>query len=922
MSFKYSSIKNSKLTQRVLKEQTYRFKDDNEIYPDPLDMKNIVKSLASRFMRNVLKEPIPDGFERRNHGINVSFEWYNIPLRTLRDEVDEFDDESQMITLAPDEMDELEIDNVIDDTHTMTIRLTDFMKLKNVFNREVGTKRPRDVGSDIFNDVSKDRFIWDYRDIRFTTLRSNLRVGGSSIDNNCLLKCFKTKLTREQLNLPPEPELLSIQHACDISQYLNVKLTILSGYTLPELDSDCNYSHVTLIPTIIKEHNINGHGDLWIELIDEHYKIYKPRSTYVSHYDKSEHTSLKRVKLHNKTLINPFVSEFVIFDIETVNYKGKTVPYSLSFCYTDTLTDICKDNVINYFGFGCVKNFLSYIRCNKAKFIVAFNGSKFDFFMLFKQCLTTPDVHFNKYNMIVGGTCIKRFTFNGMTTLDIAAYTCGSLDVLCSKFNKTFFKKPDIVNHDDIQLTFDKYGLKGLNKEVIIEYNAYDVLSLAELTHTIRRTLIDKTGEVGLLDRSVSLSGFIYSYWLKSNTTNIVGSEYTIPVKRIGESLLTIQSCKSTSNIDYSTYRQIRDGIVAGRVQSFNGKQRELNGDHVSIDAVSLYPFIMLSFDYPCGNSKWTDEYDNISLGFALTEIFEQQLPLIRPLRVERLDWTHTGHQSPLLITIPELKAMQDRGDKVKVHKYLLFDGRCRPFNILNSFAKSKLNETDVIKRDMDKLCMNSLSGKMLQKISTSSMDILKSNHGNKCKDYEYLKINNDTVLGFLDNDEKDMYSSTGAKPVWIASYIYAYARLYMYNSIYSKIDTLYTDTDSALIKKKDYLKCKHIDNTFIIDNIKITNPLSFNQGLGAFIIDFDNIVKYYLISPKTYLLIDRDNNNKIRMKTVNPNTSKTLLPYENMSIESIYDSLFNGISVHFTSMQFKRSELNISICKKIIKID
>ena len=48
-----------------------------------------------------------------------------------------------------------------------------------------------------------------------------------------------------------------------------------------------------------------------------------------------------------------------------------------------------------------------------------------------------------------------------------------------------------------------------------------------------------------------------------------------------------------------------------------------------------------------------------------------------------------------------------------------------------------------------------------------------------------------------------------GAKPSYLGVYIYAHARKLMYTNIFTKVRTLYTDTDSALVLYEDFLLFK-----------------------------------------------------------------------------------------------------------------
>ena len=59
-----------------------------------------------------------------------------------------------------------------------------------------------------------------------------------------------------------------------------------------------------------------------------------------------------------------------------------------------------------------------------------------------------------------------------------------------------------------------------------------------------------------------------------------------------------------------------------------------------------------------------------------------------------------------------------------------------------------------------------------------------------------------------MNGTKTDSYSNS-AKPSYLGVYIYAHARKLMYTQVYTKVECLYTDTDSALIYYEDYLLFK-----------------------------------------------------------------------------------------------------------------
>lgn len=336
------------------------------------------------------------------------------------------------------------------------------------------------------------------------------------------------------------------------------------------------------------------------------------------------------------------------------------------------------------------------------------------------------------------------------------------------------------------------------------------------------------------------------------------------------------------------------------------------------VDVVSLYPSVMYNENcfYPRGEHTYTAKRNYSKLGFYHIKVKHlPNLPNVLPKRdyegTSPLDWNCKEEFETWCCSI-DLDVLEKHGHYYKVIEGIEFADRIGGHQVFSSqriFKNQKILQ-DVLKdskdevlhkqynesmRNVCKLYLNSLSGKVIQRNFDSLTYIVKS-------DIEVNKFIDNCVEGtvtchrannkfcVLNGKNKAPYTKS-AKPSYLGVYIYAHARALMYDSIFSKVECHYTDTDSALIYYEDYTNFRqqnpHLFKTqeVVLMYDKEGNAINykptencFNKTLTSYKIkpfgtldcemkEFDSEGNWvgadeaYLLAPKNYMVCNKQTN-------------------------------------------------------------
>jgi hypothetical protein len=318
----------------------------------------------------------------------------------------------------------------------------------------------------------------------------------------------------------------------------------------------------------------------------------------------------------------------------------------------------------------------------------------------------------------------------------------------------------------------------------------------------------------------------------------------------------------------------IRKAMVGGRVQCMHGTghiNKDLIGDSLClVDCNSLYPYVMESMEYPAGDEHWTDKEIPGALAIYRCKVNQDNLPdshKILPVRNANglLDWKPKGTHE-LVITSVDLELLRQYLCEVTVIDGVYWPNRGRPFKeYLEMFQQAK--ESAAVKDTVDdkitvmicKLMMNLLTGKLVQKkferswcLARSADDLTRFQRQHFNISVDEIKVPEGAGMVLkLEGVKKYQYNPKTATLVQLGTFIYSYARRYMYETVYVPTHTFYTDTDSALIPTSQL------------------ELLPIGPKFGQFKIEMSDIVQGYLVGAKCYYLRDDINNVRMRFKGV-----------------------------------------------------
>ena len=684
------------------------------------------------------------------------------------------------------------------------------------------------------------------------------------------------------------------------------------------------------------------------------------RDIYNNEFKKISTIFNERKKALDVKIIKPVVIEqkYLYFDFETIiDYDDHDIckPYSLAFCvfnenelkqldsfdkakrkfkyktpddfaedekgvaeYLDyTFSDTGKIANKCYFvlGYDCIQVLYDFL-CKQTKIcfkFVSFNGALFDNFLLYRglkkinqDCLGDP---FYSKNMLLN------FKIWGVSDMfDIRRHLVGTLDECCDGFGITSFKKKTFDHNKAQKLYNDGLLMETLkNDREIMEYNVYDVLSLALLSYRYGEALtkLNPTDEVayfGVPHNKPTVGSYAYnamdSYWKHKN---IRLQNFHVPKK-----LLTIKNKQDEElekakkhNVEavekserfINFFLDMKKYSTGGRVQLFNGEQY-INEPMASPDVTSLYPYVMCVMPvwYPIGSITETSKYVQRKIGFYYCDVDqsplkEKNLPLILCDKSEKVNnWNTDEILYDYLISTPVIKQLRRHGAKVIIKHGFYFEKQiksCELFkpvldvmNIKNGQDIKKLNKDPTYNkalRETAKLISNSISGKMIEGLHVNQIKEMNNLSAIKAsankKKFKIVDVQHDALLVTYDKEIKECMKNS--KPIYIGNLIYDYSKIYMYDTIYSKIpykDLIYTDTDSVKLTKKAFNVWREYAEKEIVPCWEEAKKYDSRYGThtlyspdskvyGSFeneYDDFDNeLDKNYFLQKKVYLSSD-----------------------------------------------------------------
>ena len=445
-----------------------------------------------------------------------------------------------------------------------------------------------------------------------------------------------------------------------------------------------------------------------------------------------------------------------------------------------------------------------YYHCN------AFNGSRFDFYLIYSQ-LSDEEIQYS--NIQLRGYSIIGFKLYNHSFTDLSNFIVSSLSNACKSYKIEKGKMDETKYGSSTELCFYKHNLsfnefmklQSNEPEFWGEYVKYcvrDTEALFELWMKFRQ----ETNEL--------VSNTKSNNKIKVEQCNTIGS-YS---KKLAVSLMSDYwfnmynaFCYNTPENDEFIRKCVRGGI------SFSKKGGVINHDVVCVDITSQYPDALMEMIVPIGRSKWVTEYLPDHHGYYLLESIDFKDNSFKPIAIKNddnvLDW-NVNKAKNIYMGSQMLRYLIMNGDIIDykvtvglVSKYYTHGKRLFAPYINTFFSEKKHQDTlkgtseyNPAKREVCKLFLNSLSGKLVenpqkyQQLIFTEDETTRSLNGNNIS----YKPNNDTnpLLG-----------------LGVCMYDYSKINLFKSANIVGADNILNCETDSLffdnkyldLIKDKDF---------------------------------------------------------------------------------------------------------------------
>ncbi len=467
---------------------------------------------------------------------------------------------------------------------------------------------------------------------------------------------------------------------------------------------------------------------------------------------------------------------------------------------------VMRKKAVTYIGYDCTKKMMKYIdsqykRCPQYT-IVTFNGSYFDNLILLSDLLSNADYTDKVSDIFYTNNMLRNFKIYGRHEMfDLARHAAGSLKYNCKNYKINVFPKKTI----DFKIIQEKYESGELDKmmnnynkgdscefiDTLIEYNDYDVLSLATL-YKLYENAMDKIIEDAIYtDRKVNPDGILLNklkagdldekrmnlrnyktigsmaykmlqkYWstkLDLDIPSFVFHKKHIPknakkeeIKRINKKNWEIHE---KNNRYYKYYQDMQKFKTAGRVELFNGIKKYF-GRARSLDITSSYPYSMAvnSVYYPSGEMievKYIDDMPEGKIGWFYCDIDqkilrEKGLPNIvaEKTKMENIWQTKKVLKDYFMSTIKidqMVKYGMVIGKDIIIYNGLYFTDKIRGCDLFEPLLSAMMTKVcqDMLKqtgsidynaalRQTVKLFLNCISGKIIERIHVNKIDEIKN---------------------------------------------------------------------------------------------------------------------------------------------------------------------------------------------------
>jgi len=631
-----------------------------------------------------------------------------------------------------------------------------------------------------------------------------------SSKNNCLFACIHHKLnkrimcdsTRKELDIPlntpiKTDDLEKIAKFYDVS----IKLYDLTGSYMQTYNEkgkvECKImlyvnnkgsGHYVLIEG--ETHICKECGQHWVK---KHKCLTTRRKMWLNRMSGKRNVIPAKIKREEGFDKN----QMLYFDLETFKPEGtdKIVVYASSW--------FCDGKYYQSYGKNSWNDFMEFVMKQKNKVICAYNGAGFDFHFIMNDLIARGE---ELTNVILANSRLMSLTFgDNMRLWDICLFTLSSLKDACKSFG---------VSSDNAKTEFDHFKIRSWEdvEKYRMEVEPYikrDVMGMKEVVEKFSEMLYE-VFQVHMTE-FVTLSSMSYALWTGS-VVDLLELPDTEKYEFIRQSLYGGRTYPMQREFTSKQYNEI---VNAKTSEELKQTYKTMDDWIFNGDATSLYPTAMVKYEYPIGNSSWveTDSIDKIGIyEVDITPNPNLSVPIL-PQKTANggISWNLQSRRG--VYTSADLENALRFGYKIdKVHRGLVYEKKGDIFSdyIMKCYKIKEENDDNPVLRQIGKILMNALYGKMLErarfeesKICNNIEDIWKFQTEFGMTDVMFL---GDKVVAIGLPLEEEISDSRIRKPSQIGTFILSYSRRHMIdimNDIEPGLERpffTYTDTDSLHI--------------------------------------------------------------------------------------------------------------------------
>lgn len=507
-------------------------------------------------------------------------------------------------------------------------------------------------------------------------------------------------------------------------------------------------------------------------------------------------------------LIDEDSRKYFTYDFETVSAGGRTYPYIFSYATeTESGTLHTCDPINDPLSIPITETFIRLCLIEQRR-PVSFNGSNFDDMLLFRE-LPSDAVRACKGE----GNSILWFTCYGKKSLDIARFVKTSLEKACTAFGvEGKFGAPDF---DALNDRFDRTGLVTVTREML-EYAEQD-----------SRCLYDLTTKLASLFSTLNI--------------NIFGN---ISIAQCAMRLMRKANGTLWQIKDPELHQFVRSFMIGGKCHANVGIHNFGPSKLCKLfDVNSLYPYVMTKGVFIREASEFGPCSDVVWHGLYVVLVTKQAKVVTLAKRGETLDWDPPVPYVTKCMGVSLADHVKYGGtyELIEGYKFHTVTTSSRMFDWMSDLIKLKQDAVDPCMRNMYKLMINSMSGKLTQAPITDQVRFSKSVGDAMIDEFKEIDVGMYAMRSKL---EVPMYTGS----LLNGMLVYEYARAELNRYIYEADDFYYCDTDSL----------------FTTSDVKVSD------GLGEMKLEAVGD-RFYCNGKKSYVLMYADKPVKVSMKGFGP---------------------------------------------------